>query len=260
MALEGRRFRRRKKEDVFVEGYFIDHANVSTPGFNLTDETFHLYGKDSPELDVLHNFGTLTIGVLDKYTNNAILDLICGQDPGNLLPHRYQVDDLTAVHVWANVKDTKNTKYVKSWFMGGWAPGMPMPSGNPEAKAEVTITGNGHLPEQFQGAFVMMKKVVSGAAVAMGVTPLLVPGSGTPGNYAISVKAINDLTPGGGIFDQEEVPVNSSMVTSTGLVVAPAITALLTQLQAFTHVAVYYLSSGSGVYPQAGATPDRLRT
>jgi len=149
MALEGRRFRRRKKEDVFVEGYFIDHANISTPDINKTDETFHLYGKDSPETDVQHNFGTLTLGVLDKYTNNAILDLITAQDPADTAPHRYQVDDLTSVHVWANVKDTKNTKYVKSWFMGGWSPGLPMPSGNPEAKAEVQIAGNGHLPYEF---------------------------------------------------------------------------------------------------------------
>lgn len=265
MPLEGRRFRRRKKEDVFIEGYFIDFANVSTPDINRTEETFHLFGKDSPETDVLHNYGTLTLGLLDKYTSNAILDLITGQDPGNTAPHQYQVDDLTAVHVWANIKDAKNTRYLKAWFLGGWAPGLPLPSGNPEAKTAIQLAGNGHLPQEFQGCFVMMKKVASGAAVSMGVTPLPVPTGAVSGNppekYAISVKAINDTVAAlGGLFDQEEVTVTPGMVTSSGLVIGPEITAQLQQLSAWTHAAVYYLSSGTGVYPAAAARPDKLRT
>jgi len=264
MPLEGRRYRRRRKEDVFVEGYFIDNANVATPDVNKTDETFNVFGKDSPETDVLHNYGTLTLGLLDKYTSNALLDLMTGQDPGDVAPHRYQVEDLTAVHVWGNIKNAKNTQYTKAWFIGGWAPGLPMPSGNPEAKAAVQIAGNGHLPEEYQGCFVMMKKVASGAAVSMGVTPIPVPTGALSGNppekYAVSVKAINDtVAVAGGSFDQEEVTVTPAMVTSAGLVVFAEIMALTT-LAAVTHAAVYYLSSGTGVYPATAARPDHLRT
>src|SRR5687768_10726294 len=86
MSTSGRRFRRRKKEDLFVEGYFIDHANDLMPGLDRNEEIHHLYGKDSPETDIQHNVGTLTIGVLDKFVNNAILDLITGQDPGIVTP------------------------------------------------------------------------------------------------------------------------------------------------------------------------------
>ena len=238
--------------------------NVATPGVNRTDETFNVFGKDSPETDVLHTYGTLTLGMLDKYTSNAILDLITGQDPGNTTPHRYQVDDLTAVHAWGNIKDTKNTRYLKSWFIGGWAPGLPMPSGNPEAKADVQIAGNGHLPEEYQGCFVMMKKVASGASVSMGVTPIPVPTGALSGNppekYAISVKAINDtVSAAGGLFDQEEVTVTAAMVTSAGNVIFAEIMSQTT-LAAVTHAAVYYLSSGTGVYPATAAKPDKLRT
>lgn len=213
---------------------------------------------------MLHNYGMLTLGLLDRYTSNAVLDLMTGQDPGNTAPHRYQVDDLTAVHAWANIKDAKNTRYLKSWFIGGWAPGLPMPSGNPEAKAALSITGPGHLPEEYQGCFVMMKKVASGVSVAMGVTPLAVPTGSVSGNppekYAISVKALNDTSAAlGGVFDQEEVTVTPAMVTSTGLVIFSEIMSQTT-LSAVTGAAVYYLSSGSGVYPTASATPDKLRT
>lgn len=253
MPLEGRRFRRRKKEDLFVEGYFIDHANVLTPGVNQTDETFHLYGKDSPETDVQVNYGTLVIGVLDKYTNNQILDLITWQDP-TVSPHQYRVDDLQSVHVWMNVKNQKSTSYVKSIFYPGWSPGMPLPSGNPEAKAEVQITGNSKLPRQFQGLFITMKKMASGGAMSLGATPVVVPNEANI--YAIAVKAIDDSA----VYDQEEMPVSAAMVTSTGDVSAAEITSLLTNLTSWTHAAVYFLQSGAGVYPAAyPISPNKLR-
>ena len=252
MALAGRRFRRRKKEDIFVEGYFIDHMNVASPDINQQDEIFHLFGKDSPETDRLQNYGTLTVTVLDKYTNNAILDLITGNDPGagTTSPRQYKTDDLGVVNIWANVKDQLNTKYIKSWILTSWTPGMPMPSGNPEAKAAVQITGNGDLPRQFQNAAILMKKVASGAA-NIGATPVLVPGET---NYAVAVKAINE----GATFDQEDLRVSAAMISSAGAISWTEVLAALTDLTAVTHLAVYYLYTGTGVYPDV--RPDKLRT
>lgn len=255
MALAGRRFRRRKKEDIFVEGYFIDHMNVASPDINQQDEIFHLFGKESPETDRLQNYGTLTVTVLDKYTNNAILDLITGNDPGagTTQPRQYNTEDLTVVNVWANVKDAKNTRYVKSWLLTSWTPGMPMPSGNPEAKAAVQITGNGDLPRQFQNAGITMSKVASGAA-NIGDTPVLVP---SESNYAVAVKAINDLTPGGE-FEQEDLRVSAAMISSSGAISWVEVLAALVDLTAVTHLAVYYLFTGAGIYPDVA--PDHLRT
>lgn len=249
MALAGRRFRRRKKEDIFCEGYFINHANVATPDVNQQDEIFHLFGKDSPETDRLQNYGTLTLTVLDLYTNNAILDLITGNDPGVSTVRQYKTDDLTSVHIWANVKNALNTQYVKSWILESWNPGMPMPSGNPEAKAAVSIVGNANLPRQFQGAFISMKKVASGAA-NIGDTPVLVPGET---NYAVAVKALNI----GSVLDAEEVPVSAAMISSSGAISWSEVLANIT-LTPITHLAVYYLKTGAGVYPTVA--PDKLRT
>lgn len=250
MALAGRRFRRRKKEDIFVEGYFIDHMNVASPDINQQDEIFHLFGKDSPETDRLQNYGTLTVTVLDKYTNNAILDLITGNDPGSTAIRQYNTNDLTVVNIWANVKDAKNTQYVKSWILESWTPGMPMPSGNPEAKAAVQITGNGNLPRQFQGAAILMKKVASGAA-NIGATPVLVPNET---NYAVAVKAINE----GATFEQEDLPVSATMISSSGAISWVDVLAALQDLDAVTDLAVYYLYTGTGVYPDV--QPDKLRS
>lgn len=252
MALAGRRFRRRKKEDIFVEGYFIDHINVATPDVNQQDEIFHLFGKDSPETDRLQNYGTLTLAVLDKYTNNQILDLITGNDPAATTARQYKTDDLVSVAVWANVKDAKNTQYVKSWIIQSWSPGMPMPSGNPEAKATVQIVGNGDLPRQFQDAYITTSKVASGAA-NIGDTPVKVPNETV---YAVGVRAINDLTPSGE-FEQEDLHVSAAMISSSGAISWTEVLANVIDLDAVTDLFVYYLKTGTGVYPDV--LPDKLR-
>jgi len=252
MPLEGRRFRRRKKEDIFAEGFFIDHATDVTPNVDKSDESNHLYGKDSPEADVQHNQGTLTIAVLDKFSNNALMDLITGQDPAAALPKRYDIDDLTSVHVWANVRDRKNTQYIKSWLIAGWSPGMPLPSGDANAKAQVQMQGNGNLPRQFEGAWIKSAKVASGASpVPLGSTPVIVPG--LPANmYAISVRAINS---GANLFDQEELDVTPTLVTAAGLVWPEVLTQ--TSLAAVTHAMVLFLQTGAGIYPTV--TMGKLR-
>jgi hypothetical protein len=247
--LGGRRFRRRKKEVLFVEGVYIDHADVLTPGVDRNDETFHIFGIDSPETDVQHNYGTLTIGVLDKYTSNAILDLVTQQDPADTAPRQYRVPDLQTVDVWANVKDEGNTKYVKSYYFKGWAPGMPVPSGDPNAKAAYQVSGNAELPRQFHGAWVTSKKVSSGSP-SLGVSPLLVPLETV---YALSIRAI-DQTSG---FEQEEIDVTSTMVLSNGTVSFTEIAAAASVVTSPTHAFVVFLQSGTGVYPNV--KPDSLR-
>lgn len=252
--LGGRRFRRRKKEVIFVEGYQIDHANDAVPGLDRADETFHIFGVDSPETDVQHNYGSLQLSVLDKETNNAILDLLCEYDPSDTAPRQYKVEDLTSIDVWANVKNSDNTRYIKSWMITGWTPGMPLPSGAPNDKAAYSVTGNGDLPRQFQGAWIQAKKLTSGAAMTLGVTPLQVPRE--TGVYALRIKAIRDS---GGVFEQTSVPVSAAMVGNAGNVYPQPINALVTGLSgAPTHYYILFLQSGTGVYPTV--LPDKFRT
>ncbi len=243
MPLEGRRFRRRKKEVIFVEGVFIDHAQDVTPGIDRNDETYHLFGLESPETDVQHNYGTLTIGVLDKFTNNALLDLLTSQDPAATAPRQYKIEDLTSVQVWANIKDTKNTRYVKAWYMGGWAAGMPMPSGDPNAKAVYSVSGNAELPRQFEGCWLHAVKLASGPSANLGFTPLQVPGEASI--FAVSIRAI-DETSG---FDQEKIIPSAAMVASDGAVDFDEIEAAMQDLDTCTHAYVVFLQSGTGVYP-----------
>lgn len=251
MPLEGRRFRRRKKEDVFVEGYFIDHATDVMPTADRSDEVHQIYGKDSPELDVQHNQGALTITVLDKFTSNDLLDLITGQNPAAALPRQYNADALTSVHAWGNVKSARNAQYIRSWFLGGWSPGVPVPTGDANAKAAWQLAGNGDLPRIFEGAWIKSKKVQSGGSPVLGDAPVLVPNETV---YAVAVKAIRDVA---GSFDQLDVTVTPGMVSSTGVVSFAEIEAQAATWQggplaSITHAMVYFLQTGAGVYPAAG--------
>lgn len=245
----GRRYRRRKKEEVFIEGYFVDGAIDLAPGLDRQDETFHRYGNDQPELDVQHNFGTLSMTVMDQFTNNEVLAVITGQAPATTA--QYRVEDLVTAHAWANVKDQKNTKYIKSTFYPGWAAGLPLPSGDPNAKAQFVISGNCGLPRHFEGLWIKAKKLASGASPSLGENPVGVPGES--GIYAVAVKALNIV---GGQVDQEEVIPSAAMVLSNGDVSFVEIEAQVSELADVTHAYIYYLQSGTGVYPNV--KPDKL--
>jgi hypothetical protein len=253
MALEGRRFRRRRKEQVFVEGYFLDHATDVLPGIDRTEETHNLFGSDIPETDVQQNVGSLSLNVLDKFANNAILDLITQQDPGGALPRQYRAEDITAVHVWANVKNAKNTAFIRSWIVEGWTPGMPYPVGGPEAKTAFQMQGPGNKPRMFEGAWIKSKKVASGASPTLGDTPVVVPLEANI--YAVAVKAIYDQ---GGTFEQQDIPITATVVNSSGAIAMAEVLAAATEITGVTHVMAYYLQTGTGVYPTV--TMGKLRS
>lgn len=245
MALSGQRFRRRKKEDVFVDGYFIDAVTDVTPGADRTDEQFHVYGNDSPELDVVNNFGTMAMTMLDKYTSNALLDVVNGYNPEATIKRQYNVNTIVGATVFANVKDKLNTKYVKAYIIEDWIPGLPVPTGDANAKASWQITGNGKLPRTFENCWIKTKKVASGAAISLSPdTPILVPQESV---YAVHIRAIKDQ--GGTTIEQQSVSVSADMVRSDGAVDWGAIGGAVTDFTGPTHALIFYLQSGLGVYP-----------
>lgn len=243
MALSGQRFRRRKKEDVFVEGYFIDAVTDVTPGADRTDEQFHVYGNDSPELDIVNNFGTMAMTMLDKFTNNVLLDIVNGYNPDAVGTRQYNVNTIVGGTVFANVKDRLNTKYVKAYIIEDWIPGLPVPTGDANSKASWQITGNGKLPRTFEGCWIKTKKVSSGGAISITDVPLLVPQESV---YAVHIRAIKD----GATFEQQSVTPSADMLRSNGAVDFGAINAAITDFTLpTTHALIYYLQSGLGVYP-----------
>jgi hypothetical protein len=254
IALSGRRYRRRKKEVIHMDGYYLDNVNALVPAMDRTDETFHVFGSDSPDTDVQNNYGTLQLDALDKESNNVILDLLTNQNPDLpiTVPRQYRVPDLGSVDVWMNIKDSGNTKYLKSYLYANWTPGMPLPSGAPNDKAIYSLTGNSDLPRQFQNCWIDSIRLASGAA-NIGLTPIQVPGE-TVGMFAVRIKAIQS---GAGLFDQEVIIPAPSMVSSAGAVSWTPILNAVTTLSAVTHAFFLVLQSGTGVYP--ANLHDKLR-
>lgn len=244
--LGARAFRRRKKEVIFIDGYVIDNANDFVPGVDRQDETFHVYGDDSPLTDVQHNYGSVQLGVLDKGESpNAVLDLLTGQKPTSTGPRQYSIAALTSVDLWANIKNSTNTQYTKCMLYAGWTPGMPLPTGAPNDKAAYSVQGNSELPRQFHGCWIDTERLASGTVCQLSVPPMQVPGE--TGIYALRVRALS--VSGATIVDQEVIPVSTTMVTVTGAVSCAVITSLLQDITTYTHVYVLFLRSGTGVYP-----------
>lgn len=259
MATGGRRFRRRKFEDIMVEGYFIDHAMDVIPSFEETDETFHLYGKNDPDTDKQINVGRLQLSVYDKYTNNAILDLATGNDPGVgvTVVKQYRTADLTAISVWGNVKNQVQTAYVKSYFVPNWTPGMPMPSGGANDKAQFQFNGQSGLHEMFENAWITGRKVASSALMAVNATPVVLPREANI--YAIRIMAINDLTGTGGQFETEDIAPTNAMFPQTGILSIAAIGPAVTQLATVSHVYVNFLQTGAGIYPTVNGPTSGIK-
>ena len=81
--------------------------------------------------------------------------------------------------------------------------------------------------------------------MSLGDTPLPVPQE--TGIYAVQVQG---LQISGSTLSQESVAVSNLMVSSSGAVDFGAIEGALTDLDApLTHALIFYLQSGTGVYP-----------
>lgn len=245
MPVSGRRLIRRKKEVIHVEGYVVDSIDDAKPDVNKSDEIFHFFGEESPETDIVNNYGTLNLGMKDTYKNNRVLDIVTEQDPNSVAVKQYRSDDITGADVWANVKNAAGTEYIRSWLIQDWIPGLPVPSGNPNDKTSRVMTGNGNLPRQFENAWIKAAKVQSGASPDLnGDTPLEVPKETS--RYAVSIKALDET---GGGFVQERVPVSAAMVDNTGAVDFAVIESFVQTLTQVTAAYILYLQSGGGVYP-----------
>lgn len=241
---DGRRFRRRKAEQIFVEGYYIDHADVFTPGLNAQDETMFLFGRDDPATDKRYDVGTLQITLKDLYSSNVLEKVLTDHDPDATGVLEMNVKQMRPVSVFANVKNALGTAWTKSIYIPGWSAGLAPPSGNPNDKTDRVFTGNSGLMRLFDGAWIQGKRVASGGSMTLGVTPVEVE---TSNKFAVAVQALFDN--GTDPFDMEEVEVTEAMVTSSGGISDDEITLQLGALTSWTHAYVMFLQTGSGIYP-----------
>jgi len=245
---------RRKKEIVFVEGYFIDCANELTGAVDATQDVIHIYGDDDPILDTTVNNSTLTLAVYDKSSNNALLDVLQQDDPNDTSSKQYNWNNVTQATVWANRINSANTQYTRSVIYKNWIPVPALPTGDASARGTRSFAGNAEVAKEFTQPIVGQKiRLSSGASGYTGTiayAPVQVPDENV---YALRVVAIEEKRTGTHIdtFNTEELTITASMVTAAKAVVIPQ-TSLVGELvnKGPQYAYVNYLYDKSlGVYP-----------
>lgn len=215
---------KRKKEIVFVEGYFIDCANELTGAVDATQEVIHIYGDDDPILDVTTNNSTLTLQVYDKASNNALFDALQQDDPSDTTAKQYNWNNVTQSTVWANRINAANTQYTRSVIYKNWIPIPALPTGDAAARGTRSFAGNSEVAKEFSqpiiGQKIRLSSGASGYTGTLAYVPVQVPDESV---YALRVVAIEEARTGTHIstFNTEELAITVSMVTVAKAVVIP---------------------------------------
>lgn len=206
---------KRKKEVVFVEGYFIDCATELTGAVDAAQDVAHVYGSDDPILDTNVNNSTLTLTIYDKKENNILLDALQQNDPDDASNKQYNWNNVYEVSVWANRKNKAGTEYTRSVFFKNWLPVPGLTTGDANAKGTRSLAGNSETVKEFNQPIVGSKiRLTSGAGGYVGTlayTPLQVPDESV---YAMRVVAIEEGRSGTHInkFNTEDLEITASMV------------------------------------------------
>ncbi len=222
---------KRKKEDVYAEGYVINVATEVLGATSATETVTHLFGQDSVLTDITVDNGTLSLTVFDKKDDNKILDILNEEDPDLTDSQRvqYNWEDVIETTVWTNRKNKNNDQYMRSAFYKDWLPVPGMDVGGPSERGMRTFTGNCDVPKEFNEPIFGEKLVVTSGASgyttsglsALSYTPLEVPTN--TGLYALRVVAIEEerdaTTSMITKFNREELDVDAGMVSSVGAVV-----------------------------------------
>jgi len=243
---------RRKKEYVFVEGYFIDCANELTGGVDATSDVVHVFGQDDPIIDMNVDNGTLTVAAYDKKENNVILDALQQIDPTDTQTKRYNWNDIYPATVWANRLNKDNNQYNRSIFYKNWMPNPAITSGDANAKGTRSFAGSSEVPEEFTkpiyGEKIALTSGAGGYTGTLTYDPLAIPGTTT--NYAIRVMAIVEVRSGSHIsnYTEEDLAITSTMVTSGKVVTIT--TDNMNIVDGPSHAYINYLyNPGTGIYP-----------
>ena len=241
----------RRKEQVFAEGYEIEVATDLTPGIATTDINDEVFGADTPLTERIPTNGTLTMRVLKKTNNNALFDVLMGQNPTGTGVKVYYVEDVGPITVWANKKANDGSKYDRCYLYEDWSPTQGLPTGAPNTRDSAELVGNCKQPIEFEGAHINSEKLSlagSGPYTAtLTKTPTQVPSTTehpAAGMHALRVVAMSGT--GSGLV-KESLVVTSGMVGAAGAI--SIATSDLTNVTAPEKVFVCYLSTQTGIYP-----------
>jgi len=237
-----------RKYQVFANGYEIDVAKGITPGLATTEVVEPVYGNDNSLTANFVNNGTMSMDLIEKKTNNVLLDNLCGISPATLAK-AYTFSNFNQIAVWLNRKALDNSKYVGAEFYGKCALAPSGKSGAPNEWGTRTFSGNCDIPRKFEidGVGLASEKIAisSGAGTLVG-TPYVNPDDGF---YAVYVVAQQWDNSGLKVTDSEILAVTAAMVSSGGAITIAAgdlTDMLITNVNA---AFVVYLASGAGIYP-----------
>jgi len=255
---------KRKKEQVFAEGYEIDVATELTGGISATEEVMHVYGDDDPIIDITVDNATLTINVYDKKENNKLLEALQRIDPDTSTDFIYKWDNVYSTTIWANRFNDTRTQYIRSIVYQDWLPVPGMVTGDASARGARSFAGNAKIAREYKHPIIGEKVALTTGASGTTWTATLTkapvraipnetlePGTTAVTLYAIRVVTINEqrIVTSLTHFDSERLEIDANMVASDGTVTIDGSNDL-GNLSWATHVYVNYLYDNSrGVYP-----------
>jgi len=258
--------RKRKKEDVFVEGYLLQNVTELTPGIDSTDDSVDVFSDDDPVTDKIIDNGTLSMTIRDKYGDLTLQSLVTGQDPGATGDKQFYYSAVSPVSVWTNIRNAANTEYTGSVLYNDWTPTPGLPTGGAGDKSSRTYTGQTKIPKEFNQPL--------SARLVVDSTPYFTWGSAAESDIpqvpgTSSVLAVRLLAMDSTNYAFEDITPTAGMVqwSASGTrweVDFTAIEAALTSLTAGAVDQAYVIflyDKTLGIYPTAGLpVPDERGT
>lgn len=278
---------KRKREQPFIEGYFIDGVDDLTIGADTTDETIHVHGNSSAIAGTTVDNGNVSITILrENAAGQVLVQVITDNDPllaDNIdgLAKFLNWDNVRERNLWVNLMNEDQDTYLGGIFIPKWVAAVNGPAGAPNDRGRRTFTGRSEIPQEFTGVGVSIscELLESGTDVALrthadsGTENRLIAANsgsfvGSP-KYAIGVRGINSGSANSWVTEMLTLSsITAAMVDEFGNVDFAAIgAALSTEIQvgadnAPNYAMIYFLYSGAGVFPASGAgvdhVPDRL--
>lgn len=257
---------KRKREQPFIEGHNLDGVDDFTIGTDTTDETIHILGTASALAGTTVENGNVALTILrENAAGQTLVQVITDNDP--IIPDtnaKYlNWDNVKERNLWVNIMNEDKDQYLGAIFIPKWVAAITGPAGAPNDRGRRTFTGRSEIPQEFTGVGINIQSELLSSGEDMRThTPVLVPGGGA--KYIIGVRGI--ASGPGDTWETEMLTletVTAAMVDSAGLVdwtVIAAATKFLTvgdpvagSASQMTHVMLYFLHSGDGVYPASGA-------